>query len=245
MAEPSEAAVAVTTDMVSELVQKTPGTEDLREELEQVEPVEAPQGEQPQEETVAQEVEHEMAPSYEVELPEDLLAELDTPDFEEEAEHEIEAAPETYDEYAEEDSEERKKRIAAERKAQWFEGRLNEQNRSKWEDEAKKYFPLSEHALKDIKANSRRAFLREARAAHDKVLPYVKPLVERLISSTEQAKADAKTEGRDEAAAAWGAPTTGPGVVPVSSSADKAELEAARKSRNLSKIVGVLIKQVK
>lgn len=245
MAEPSEAAVAVATQMATELVEKIPapaGEDDrLRADLATV--VEAPAIVSSQEEVVAPpEGEHETTPqeavpSYEVEVPDELLAELDEPDFEAEADEEL-AEPDPEDQY-EGYEDETKRRIAAEKRAKWLEDRLVQQNRAKWEAEALRYFPLSEHRLKGIEANSRRAFLRQARSAHDEILPYVKPLLEEL----EEAKQAAKAAGKQEAAAAWGKPTTGPGVVPVTTSQVASELEEARRSGNLAKVIGVMRRQ--
>jgi hypothetical protein len=246
----TDAAAGLTPELAGELVEKIPVTRDdaLATELADAtgQSVEAEETPSSTEAAAAQKVEQEAAveiPSYEADVPDDLLAELDEPDFEAEAEAETSGGEEEYVEGFEADSEERKRRIAAEKKAVWLEQRLAEQNKGKWQAEAKKYFPLSEHALANIKADSRRAFLREARAAHEAILPYVKPLVERLAEVTQSAKEQARAEGRGEAAAAWGAPTTGPGVVPVKASANEAELEAARKTGNLAKIIGVLMKQ--
>jgi len=249
MPEASETAVAVAADMLGELVEKMPleGDDPLRAELadSRPEPVEAPTEASGQEAAVAQEDEQETVelPTFEVELPEDLEAELDAPDFEAEAEAEVIDDGEEYVEGYEVDSEERRKRIAAEKKAAWLEGRLAETNRSKWEAEAKKYFPLSEHALANIKADSRRAFLREARTAHQAVLPYVKPLVDKLAEAEAAVKAQAKADGRQEAQAAWGTPTSGPGSAPVAASARNEELDAARRSGNLAKVIGIMRQQ--
>lgn len=247
MAEASEAAVAAASEMLHELVEKVPveGHDVLREELgmDQEQPVEASEGTSGQEAVVAQEVEQGTTPvpNFEPEVPQDIFDELDEPDFTAEAEAEVNDDEDLS--YEDGDTEERKRRIAAEKRTAWLEGRLADQNRSKWEAEAKKYFPLSEHALKSIKADSRRAFLREARAAHDSVVPYVRPLVEQLAKATEQTKAEARLEGRQEAANAWGAPTTGPGQVPVQAGQRNDELAEARKSGNLAKIITVMRKQ--
>jgi hypothetical protein len=247
MAEASQAAVAATAEMLSELVDKVPveGHDVLREELgmDQEQPVEAPEGASGQEAVVAQPVVQETTPvpSYEVEVPQDILDELDEPDFTAEAEAEVNNDEDLN--YEDGDTEERKKRIAAEKRTAWLEGRLADQSRAKWKAEATKYFPLSEHALNDIKADSRRAFLREARAAHDSVVPYIKPLIEKLKAAEEQAKAEGALEGRQEARVAWGNPTTGPGSVPVQAGASNAELAEARKSGNLAKVISVMRKQ--
>jgi hypothetical protein len=252
MAEATDAAVAVASDMLHQLVESVPytgeGDDPVARDLGLDQPVEAPAGASGQEAAVAQEVEQETAsvPSYEPEVPQDILDELEEPDFEAEAENELKLTETFTDEdvnFSDEDSDERKARLAAEKKVAWLEGRIVDQNKAKWEAEAIKYFPLSEHALKGIKVDSRRAFLREARIAHEAVLPYVKPLVDQLTAERERAKAEGALEGRQEAANAWGTPTTGPGSVPVLAAASNAELEAARKTGNLAKVISVMRKQ--
>lgn len=252
MSAAHDAVAGLTGELVAELVEKVPPEDPEYDILgSQVaaaqEPVEAAERSNSEEAAVAQEdvqeTAHEDVPNYTPEIPEDLLAELDEPDFEAEAAMEAEPAEGEEYLYDEGDSEERKLRIAAEKRAAWLEGRLQEQNRGKWEAEAKKFFPLSEHALPNVKADSRRAFLREAKKAHEAVLPYVKPLIDKLSATVEQAQEKGLADGKQAAKEAWGTPTTGPGVVPVKTSADQAELEEARKTRNLSKIIGVLMKQ--
>jgi hypothetical protein len=250
MSAANDAAAGLTGELVAELVDKVPPADaeydQLGQEiaaLRQEQPVEAAIEPSSEVASVAQEeVQETELPNYDREIPEDILELISAPDFDAEALAEV---PDDEEEigYDEQDTDERRQRIAAEKKVAWLEGRLQEQSRSKWEAEATKYFPLSQHVLKDINANSRRAFLKEAKKAHESILPYVQPLIEQLGSTTDQARAQAKQEGRDQAQAAWGTPTTGPGVVPVTSSAATAELEAARKTGNLSKIISVLMKQ--
>jgi hypothetical protein len=244
----NEAAAGLAPEIASELIARVPAAAEddrLAADLREISgSVEAPVASS-EEAAVAQEDEQETVepnvPNYTPEIPEDLLEDLEEPDFEAEAATEL-AADDEYV-YDEQDSEERRLRIAAEKKLAWIEGRLQDQNKSKWRAEATKYFPLSEHSLDSIQADSRRSFLRQAKAEHEKVLPYVKPLIERLGATAEEVKAQAKQEGRAEARAAWGQPTTGPGTVPTRGSADEQELEDARKTGNLAKIIGVMMKQ--
>jgi hypothetical protein len=252
-----EAAAGLVPELAQELVEKIPvaGDDQLAADLAatQAWPDEAPETASSKEAAVAQPdgeqeaaVETVETPTFETEIPEDVLAFLDEPDFDAEAEAELATTTDdeqpTY-EYDVNDTDDRKARIAAEKKSAWLEQRLADQNRGKWEAEAKKYFPLAETSLGSIKADSRRAFLRQARAEHEKVLPIIKPLIDQLNAASVEAKAAAVAEGREEAKSNWGTPTTGPGVVPVRSSAATTELDEARKTRNLAKIIGVLMKQ--
>ena len=247
MAEATEAAVAVASDMLHQLVESVPysgeGEDPVARDLGLNQPVEAPAGASGQEAVVAQVVEQVATPvpTYEPEVPQDILDELSEPDFTAEAEVEVNEDEDLS--FEDGDTEERKARIAAEKRVAWLEGRIVDQNRAKWEAESIKYFPLSEHKIKEIKADSRRAFLREAQKAHDAVLPYVKPLVDQLTAAREAAKAEGTQEGRVEAANAWGSPTVGPGSVPVLAGAQNHELNEARKSGNLAKVISVMRKQ--
>ena len=245
MADTSEAAVAVASDMLHQLVEAVPysgeGEDPVAQELGLNQPVEVPQEASGQEAAVAQPVVQETVPTYEPEVPQDILDGLEEPDFTALAEEEV-----TNDEdlnYEDGDTEERKARIAAEKRVAWLEGRIVDQNRAKWEAESIKYFPLSEHKIKDIKADSRRAFMREAKAAHEAVLPYVKPLIDQLTAAKDAAKAEGALEGRQEAANAWGTPTVGPGSVPVLAGAQNHELNEARKSGKLENVIRVMRKQ--
>lgn len=154
------------------------------------------------------------------ELPEDITELLDEPDFEEEAAAEIAAAiPE--DEYNTEAytdpelAEERRKRIAAEKRAAHFEGLRVKDSRSKWEAEAAKFFPFADAG--SIQATSRRGFLRAAQQENERVknLPSIKAMIERGSLATEAVAAEALDIAREESRDAWGKPLVGPSAAPA------------------------------
>ena len=177
-----------------------------------------PSAAQPEEgvQVAATETEAPDVPSFTLtdpEVPEDILAFLNEPDFEAEAAAEL--ATGTVDEnddfdeqYASEETvAERKRRVAAEKKAAWLEERLADTNRDKWTAEAEKYFPYASHALKDIKATSRRQFLKQAQAKHEEMKPhlatYLKAAGTVVTQTVEAARSAAETEVKES----WGKPT--------------------------------------
>src|SRR6476619_2736683 len=116
----------------------------------------------------AEEAQQEAAPvgpdpedSVEVEIPPDIQALLDEPDFEAEVEAEFEPEPEVEeDEYLDENealAKERKARLAAEKKLKWLEEQRVKSEGKHWKEEAEKYFPLSAPFLDKIDTSSRRS----------------------------------------------------------------------------------------
>ena len=181
----------------------------------------------------------------EPEIPDDVREFLEEPNFEEEAETEVEASqPEEYNEEEYTDpalAEERKKRIAAEKKAAWLEQQRVQANLGKWREEAVKYFPLSQPVLDDITATSRRGFLREAQRAHEKTLPVFKQVAEMFEAKLKTAQTQADEAERDIEKAQWGPATSGPGGVPP----EAAALQAKRANYDLAKSRGNLVDMIK
>jgi hypothetical protein len=159
------------------------------------------------------------------EIPDDIKEWLETPDFEAEAEEEVEsylvqAAREEDEEFnIEEEWDPEKKELlkklrAAEKKAQFFEEKRVESERGKWSEEAAKYFPYA--AVDAIKATSRRAFLREAKAQHEARKTEVEQVEEKVRPKLEaelrdrirkEVEAEFRAAGKESAAQAWGSPT--------------------------------------
>lgn len=168
---------------------------------------------------------HEEAPQGDVDdlelnfspsLPEDLEEELEAPDpfADLEEEENLTPAAEVDDEDYEDDPEKvalKKKLAAFEKRLAWEQNKRAEQSKSKWEEEAKKYFPLSEYAFTSIKATSRRGFLREAKIAHEAVLPHVKKIQDRFNAQLEAERAKAREEAKADVQQAWGKPTVNAG----------------------------------
>jgi hypothetical protein len=237
-----QAAVDIVADMMGiELEDEAPA----EEAGEQPEAVAAPEEEA--QEATEEEAEEVVEPvNFSPTVPEDLEEYLNAPDFEDDdaVEPEVEEEEEESEEYEDERYVKLKKQLASERKRREYAERLRmDAQRDKWAQEATKYFPLSEHLLDSITATSRRAFLREARKAHETVKPYVSEYIERAKKQATAAKEDAKAAGRQDAEKAWGKPLTGPGSVPLSASAKKEALENARNSGSLTKVVREMFKQ--
>lgn len=146
-------------------------------------------------------------PSFDIELPADLAAEL-----EEEEEVEVQDEDEELEVLVEEhgeDNRELARQLVKERKrAQYLEGLRAKEARKTWEEEAKKFFPLSEPFLNEINATSRRGYLRTAKLLNEKM----KPIVEEKVlaparAAIEAEKTKATTEAKQEARKAWGTST--------------------------------------
>lgn len=200
----------------------------------------------------------------EPELPEDLNEELTAPDFDQQAEDEINeqrytqpepeetrfedvsyemVSPEdTWDEMDSEVLEERKKRIAAEKKAAYFENLRIKSDQRRWADEARKYFPLAGSALDagNINARSRKEFLRKAKRAHETVLPYIKEAIDQRDKTLDADRRKVREETREEMVKAWGRATTGPSGYPTRADDFQEELDSSRKKNDLARSIGIL-----
>lgn len=154
-------------------------------------------------ETTEEETPEVEMPDFNIELPAELTAELE--DFDDEEETDDEDLASLREEFGEESEELLKRVRAAERKAAHYEKLRVSDAKAKWQDEAKKFFPLSEPFLTQIEQTSRRGYLRTAKNIHDQMLPIVEERVLRPArDSIARAKADATAEAKNEAKAAWG-----------------------------------------
>ena len=171
----------------------------------------------------------------EPEMPDDLKALLDEPDFgEDDDEPEpvavAQAEPEQYEDddvYEDPEKAKLKKQLAAaQKRLAWQEEQRLIRDRASWEKEAKKYLPHSEPFLSNIKATSKRGFLREARDYHEAVKNHISKVGQ---ADVEAAKAEAKAEAQQ----AWGKATTGPGTTPLDVNQAQAEWEDARQKLDL------------
>lgn len=191
MRNDENAAIAAATALLTEPV------EDVVEPV-----VEQVSGESPEAPQVTED--QPLFPEFEIELPEDLQEELTAP-TEEDVVGELEGTEE-YDELNEEGQRLLARARFAERKAEHYEKLRTVDAQKNWAEEAKKFFPLSAHVLSEIKADSRRGFLKAAKEAHDAVVPYVKQITDTAKATIETEKEKAKAEARAEAEAAWGRP---------------------------------------
>ncbi len=170
-------------------------------------------------------------------LPEDLAEFLDEPDFDEEI---TSTSPVDEDEFV--DPDELARRLAiAEKRLAFAEQKRAEAERNKWVTEAQKFFPFADASK--ITATSRRAFLRQARDAHQSVASHVTPLLADIEAAKEAARKQAYEEAKVEAASAWGKPNLGggPSGAPVEAADAADRLDAARNSRNMTKVVKALM----
>jgi hypothetical protein len=165
------------------------------------------------------------------------------PDFEAEAEAELLNEEISHSEYADDDeeyvhSEDRKRAIVAEKKAAYYERLTATRERKKWAAEARKQWPLAEHALGKITATSRRSYLREAKAAHDAVKPYFETYGKKLREDIEAERGTLKAEEKEKAKEAWGEPTTPPSGTPNTRDWE-GEISAARRDQDLARLIGI------
>jgi hypothetical protein len=231
----SEAMDQVATDVLADLM-GVEVVDGAPAEGEQPEAVAAPEAHEATEETPDLDLD--------AEIPEELEAFLNEPDFEPTAE-EVEAVqlPESADDDAEEWQENEDERVTAlkrelvkERKRAEHEKSLRvSSQQSAWKKEAVRYFPLSEPQLANINASSRRAYLREAKAAHEAMKPQVQKFLDREKKRLqEEAKANAHE--------AWGKPQVGPGAPPSDA---KSRADALDKARATGSLLNVLKERLK
>lgn len=166
-------------------------------------------------------------PTFETEVPRELLAELEEDDTD------LTVSDEELDRLSEETGEENqdvlRRLAAAEKRASHFEKLRADEAKKNWAEEAKQFFPLSEPFLDEIQATSRRGYLRTAKNVHERM----KPLVEEKVikparEAIEAEKAKAVSEVRQEAKETWGEAVVEdqPVVVP-----EAAQAERARRNR--------------
>lgn len=187
------------------------------------------------EEVAAQgtETQEEELPQFEIELPEDLLQELEEDDFEETSVTEELEQDEDYQMLDEQSKRLLARALAAEKRAEHYEKlRLNEAKKN-WSEEAKKFFPLAEPFLNDIQATSRKGFLREAKARHEAVLPLVKPLLERKEAETKAEREKVREEEKQAAKERWGSAPENQGQ-PAEASITQEELARNRSKGDLA-----------
>lgn len=178
---------------------------------------------------------HETAPIYEVELPDDLERLLDEPAFDDPDDDE----PETIARYEDEEPDELARRLAKTERALTYErDQRLKVSRKNWEAEGTKYFPLAD--VSSIKADSRRAFLREARAQHQRTYTLLKPRLDEIEHIKQTAREDALAEERARVAGAYGRPMVGAGGS-APAPTDQERLAASRQKRDLRAGVRALI----
>ncbi len=160
--------------------------------------------------------------SFDVEVPDELQDFLDEPEFDDTDDTSVEPAV-ALEEGEYEDPEVaalRKRAIAAEKKAEYEKNLRVKRERKAWEAEAAKFFPLSDPA--SIQADSRRGFLRAAKAQHEQMKPHA-----------ERIRAQIEAEARAKAVEAWGKPQGGGPQVPSESVEQSRQVERGFEQRGL------------
>lgn len=211
-----EAALAAVQELVGttgEEAEETPSSDE--EAVAQQEEQET--AETPAEEATAEAAAEETDEATEPALPDEIANLIAEADIEEEAEAEARAsfeAPEDLEEGEESDYEydprleqERKLRIAAEKKIAFIEGQRVKSERKKWEAEAEKFFPNADAT--QIEASSRRSFLRKAKAEHERLKPRVDAAIAKARAKLEEDRVQILAQAKADAEAAWGKPLTG------------------------------------
>lgn len=262
-----EAAAALAPDMLAELVEKMPltpsdraavGGDPLAESLAaaQGDRVEAqPEAaSQPQATAVAEPVVVEdgteyqfVVPTFEPDLDEEYRELLEAPDFEEEAAAEVNARLDNDENEDYTDPETAKEMLKLQKRNEWLEQQVIRASKPKWVAEARKMFPdLAKYApgeIEKIAATSRRGFAREAANLNTRFAAVAKPLIDELTAQKNVVFAQARDEGKAESQASWGTPTVGPPVTAVQLASGDAELNSARKSKQLHKVINIMFKQ--
>jgi hypothetical protein len=182
------------------------------------------------------------------EIPDDLLRELDEAEIDEQVEQELANRETEEDEYGVvEDEETVRERVRLEKRNAYLEKELAKSKEGAWRDEAVRYFPLSKHKLSEIadKATSRRSFLRQAKAEHEAILPHVQEYLALAKTVVDQETAAARTAGKQAAAAAYGAPLSGPDVNEIDQAAANSAIAAAREeARKTGNLAGLFRKMI-
>jgi hypothetical protein len=182
----------------------------------------------------AQETEEFRIPEFQlVELEDDEDEDLLTPAAEEEDDESL------VDEY--EDENILRARLAKlEKQNQYLAQQAAGAKRDQWKAKYKEMYPLAN--VDEIEATSRRAFEKAAVKSHNANFRLLEPIIKQFNDARETLVGAATAEGRAAAAAAFGKPTAGPGIVPLEASAQTEELVAARKTGDLRKVLSVLMR---
>lgn len=182
-------------------------------------------------------VEPEAASDLPPPAPEDWLSE--ETDYEAEARAELALAPDEDPEDFEAEfddprlQEERVKRLAAEKRLEHMESLRVKDARKGWVAEALEHAPLAVHEfgekLDGIDAKSKRDFLKQAAAGHNKVRAIAEAISPTVKQEVDQIRAEAKQQAAD----AYGQPTSGPGSAPARAGDAAAAIAAARETKGL------------
>lgn len=188
--------------------------------------------------------EEDLFPTWEIELPDDIAADLSDATAEP-TDDDVVAELERTEEYQMLDEEGQRllaRARAAEKKAEHYENLRLDEAKKGWKEEALKFFPLSAHALDEIgkTAKSHREYRRQAEAAHQAVVPYVKDVTDKAKAVIEAEKTKAVEEARSEAANAWGTVPRSPHT-PTEASITQEQIKLNRSKGDLTSTVRSMI----
>lgn len=180
-------------------------------------------GEQPAEPTIEEPVVEQEVPSFQADTTgiEELLTE---PDEEPDPYVYTPEPVQQSDEYEDPELRAVKEQLARANAQIEHERQLRAQNEAKrWAEEAERRFPLAD--VSTIQAQSRRSFLREAKASHERYEQKLGPYLEKLDNLREEVITEARQEGRQQAEAAWGRPTSAPQTPTVTAAETEVTLD--------------------
>lgn len=197
--------------------------------------VEAPvEGEQP--EPVVEEAPPEL-PSLQADTTgiEDILEEQ--PEEEEEPEPPADEDDTAYDQYDPDQLQAKLRKL--EKQNKWLEEQRVTSGRKTWAAEAERRFPLAD--VDEIKATSRRGFLKAAAESHTRYEKKLKPILGQLDQLRSDVVSGAVEEGREQAAERWGKPTGGP-QQPLTERAEAQSSQAQQLDRRRHSTVAEMVK---
>lgn len=194
------------------------------------------------EDAVEQQQEEETpdTPGFSTDLPLELEDLFNTPDFDEDEEDDTPSAvAEEYEvnEYDDEDKQKMARQLnKLNKQLAWERSQKVNVARKAWSVEATKYFQFSNPEV--IQADSRRSFLKQAKAQHDAVAKVAKPIFDQLKADRASMKEELMKEARTEAERRWGRPPQGTGGnAPPTGSTDTLKRERITQSRGLKDVI--------
>jgi len=174
------------------------------------------------------------------EMPEELAREMAEAEIDLEVDSQPAVEEDASEDYYDDGSElqQMRKELAKAKKREAF---LEEQNVKSgtpgWRADAEKYFPLSAAGLDDIKATSKRDYLRQAKARHESILPMYESMKAAFAESNKAKDAKMRAEIRSELEGAWGKPTSIPSELPDPPSDSREKIQSVRRKRSLAETI--------
>jgi hypothetical protein len=233
----NEVAADLVHEIATELVSKSTPSElagsSLVEEIQAV----AAEPSAPSNQPVASEDAEDEDDTFE--LPSFSLVETDEDDDEEDDVLTPAAEVEEDDEDLYDDPDEIRAKIAKlEKQNKHLSEQAAQVKQTQWRARFKKMYPLAN--VDEINATSRRRFEQAAIKSHNANYKLLEPTLTQLADAATKLRTDVTAEARADAAAAFGKPVAGPGIVPLEASAQTEDLVAARKTGDLQKVISVL-----